>query len=133
MSPLLFSMYINDLVLDIKSLNRGIPIDLELLTALLYADDLVVFAQNPTDLQSILNYSIDLWCNKWGISINPQKTKALYFRHARKSRSDVSLFIGSKSIEFCHQYKYLGYRINEHFNCLSHFRKCLIELIKPSA
>ena len=56
LSPLLFSMYINDLVLDI---NLGIPIDLELQTALLYADNVVVFAQNPTDLQSILN-CIDL-------------------------------------------------------------------------
>ena len=122
LSPLLFSMYINDLVLDIKSLNLGIPIDLELLTALLYADDVVVFAQNPTDLQSILN-CIDLWCNKWGISINHQKTKALHFRHARKSRCDVSLFIGSKCIEFCHQYKYLGYWINEHLNLSESLQK----------
>ena len=63
LSPLLFSMYINDLVNDINCLNLGIPIDKDMLTALLYADDGVILAQNTGDLQSILD-CIDSWCTK---------------------------------------------------------------------
>ena len=72
-------MYINDLVNDINCLKLGIPIDKDKLTALLYADDVVVLAQNTGDLQSILN-CIDSWCTKWGLAINPQKTKAIHFQ-----------------------------------------------------
>ena len=100
-------MYINDLVNDINYLNLGISIDKDMLTALLYADDVVVLAQNIGDLQSILD-CIDSWCTKWGLTINPQKTKAVRFRKTRKLQSEASLHIGSKSIEFCHQYKLIN-------------------------
>ena len=67
------------------------------------------------NLQSILD-CIDTWCTKWGLTINPQKTKAMHFRNVRKPQSNVTLHIGSKPLEYCHQYKYLGFWINEHLN-----------------
>ena len=46
----------------------------------------------------------------------PPKTKAMHFRNVRKPQSNVTLHIGSKPLEYCHQYKYLGFWINEHLN-----------------
>ena len=63
LSPTLFSIFINDLALEIKESNIGVNIDVEdiagnieiiVLNILLYADDIVLFAENEEDLQSLL-------------------------------------------------------------------------------
>ena len=48
LSPILFSMFINDFAEDLRSLGKGIQIDSSLLSCLMYADDIVVFAENVT-------------------------------------------------------------------------------------
>ena len=54
LSPTIFSLFLNDLAIEIKKLNLGIPIDNRNVSILLYADDLVLLAQNENDLQKIL-------------------------------------------------------------------------------
>ena len=66
--------------IDIKSANKGINFEGFNISSMLYADDVVVFAEPPQDLQQML----DCWCQKWGININPKKTKAMHFRHKRR-------------------------------------------------
>ena len=56
MSPTLFAIYINDLAEELKQSEIGIDIDSGLImNVLLYADDIVLLAQNENDLQSLLN------------------------------------------------------------------------------
>ena len=55
LSPVLFNLYINDLALKINALGKGIKIDDESVSILLYADDVVLLAENETDLQCMLN------------------------------------------------------------------------------
>ena len=50
LSPVLSNLYINDLALNINALNKGIKIDDESISILLYADDVVLLAENETDL-----------------------------------------------------------------------------------
>ncbi len=47
LSPLLFSIYINDLALNIKSLNLGVDVDIINLSILLFADDIALIADSP--------------------------------------------------------------------------------------
>ena len=112
LSPILFSMFINDLVTEINSLGKGVDITGDKASSLLYADDLVIFASNERDLQCMLD-KIDAWCTKWGVAINPRKTKAIHFRSRNKPLSSFTFSCGSHNLEFCHEYKYLGYWINE--------------------
>ena len=44
LSTILFNIYINDLAVSLKSLNKGIDIGNEKICILLYADDIVVIA-----------------------------------------------------------------------------------------
>ena len=56
LSPLLFNCFINDLAQKIKAVGKGISIDNgEQICILLYADDVVLLAENEADLQSMLN------------------------------------------------------------------------------
>ena len=61
LSPLLFSMYINDLTVGIKALGKGVCINNESVSILLYADDIVLIAECEKDLQDMLNFVSD-WC-----------------------------------------------------------------------
>ena len=55
LSTLLFKLFINDLVERINLTNKAIDIDGETVSALLYADDLVLLAPSEQDLQILLN------------------------------------------------------------------------------
>ena len=61
MSPTLFSIYINDLIVELKNMKCGININGENVCSLLYADDIVLLSENEKNLQEILNYVYN-WC-----------------------------------------------------------------------
>ena len=73
LSPLLFNMYVNDLVESIKEKSTGVPIGDENVCVLMYADDLVLLARNEKDLQNMLD-SLHKWCCKWTLSVNSVKS-----------------------------------------------------------
>ena len=50
LSPILFSLYINDLAQEIKQLDCGVDNGDCKLSILLYADDIVILAESETDL-----------------------------------------------------------------------------------
>ena len=61
-SPLLFILFINDIVVNINAdFEDVLRIEELRIFMLLYADDAIVFAKSPTVLQSMLNV-IELYC-----------------------------------------------------------------------
>ena len=50
-----FNVYINELVSRVSNLGKGIEIDDENLSILMYADDVVILSESKEDLQMILN------------------------------------------------------------------------------
>ena len=60
LSPYLFNLYINDLVHVMKQLNVGVEIDDEKICVSLYADDVIMFANNEEELLLLLN-CLALW------------------------------------------------------------------------
>ena len=72
LSPTLFAIFINDLAKEIKDSGVGVKLNIEdnendieanIINILLYADDIVLLAENEQDLQFLLNI-VDLWCEK---------------------------------------------------------------------
>lgn len=63
LSPVLFNIFINDLIDEVKALNVGINVDEELICMLLNADDIVLIAESEKDLQLLLDV-LKSWCNK---------------------------------------------------------------------
>ena len=102
LSPTLFSIFINDLAQEIKETGIGIELNIdaietnietEVINILLYADDIVLLAQNEPDLQLLLDI-VEPWCKKWRLEVNLTKTNILHVRVRRKMQSKyMFLFI----------------------------------------
>ena len=111
-SPLLFSMYLNDLAAGIKELNCGIEIDGHNCAILLYADDIVLLAPNEESLQKMLDF-IKQWCNKWRMAINNDKTQVVHFRRPCSPKSNIEFRFGDIHLSTVSVYKYLGVMFDE--------------------
>ena len=111
-SPVLFSMYLNDLATGIKELNCGIDINGFNFALLLYADDIVLTAPDEESLQKMLDF-IKQWCDKWRMAINNDKTQVVHFRRRNTSKSNFSFSFGNNSLHTVSVYKYLGVLFDE--------------------
>ena len=123
LSPTLFSIYINDLAVTLKELNLGIDINGQKLCILLYADDLVLIAENEKDLQTLLN-KMNEWCLRWKLNININKSNVVHFRPVKKRRSKFNFQYGNTQLNYCSSYKYLGTYLDEHLK----FTQCISTL-----
>ena len=79
-SPLLFSLFIEDLELFLQGdLSSGLCLDDITFILMLFADDMVILGKDANDLQKSLNL-LDVYCSRWGFQVNTDKTKIVVFR-----------------------------------------------------
>ena len=105
-SPLLFMLFVNDIIENINSdLEDIFTLNEIKLFLILYADDQVAFAKLPETLQKILT-DIENYCTMWGLKINTQKTKAMIFEKGRRTHHDF--YIYNTALEVVGSFKYLG-------------------------
>lgn len=122
LSPLLFILYLHDI--DSFFRDRGITglnIDgYNDILSLLYADDLILFADTPAALKRILKVLLE-YCSYNKLSVNTGKTKIVVFRNGGCVRGAVRIrdsdgqqsmsagfFYGNQIIDVVSDYTYLG-------------------------
>ena len=113
LSPTLFNIFINDLIDYLNKETNGITFGLCQINALLYADDLVLIADKPENLNNLLQ-ALNQWCTENNMDINPSKTKVIHFRHPNKHLCNFTFTCGTTSIDYTDNYKYLGIDFTEH-------------------
>ena len=86
LSPLLFNIFINDIALKIKACGKSIKIDGDTVGILLYADDIVLLADNEKELQDMLDI-LNNWCVSNNMSANATKSNVMHFRPNSISRT----------------------------------------------
>ena len=131
LSPLLFSIFLSDLrdylgtkYNGLSFINNNIPdllndINLDTylkLYVLLYADDTVILAESPRELQLALD-AMDQYCTLWKLKINVSKTKVLVFSRGYVRKNPEFTF-GNVKLEIVRDYQYLGliFNYNGNFN-----------------
>ena len=134
LSPLLFSIYLNDLEQHLfdNSCN-GFKYELQTnitdiiyhFIILLYADDVVMFSQNPNDLQKSLNVFFS-YCKKWRLKVNLSKTKIIIFGSGPAKSSKLQFTYGAEIIHIVDTYDYLGIKFHRNGR-LVHAIKALTE------
>ena len=113
LSPTLFSLYVNDLVKTLKEKGPLLNIGGLLINILLYADDMVLMADNESDLQELLDILYD-WCAKWRLSLNRDKTQIVHFRPSGQNMSKFVFLYGRDTLRTVSKYKYLGIIFDEY-------------------
>ena len=106
LSPSLFSLFINDLARQLKSEGPVLEVGNTNINILLYADDMVLLAENDENLQYLLGIMSD-WCYQWRLKVNNNKTKIIHFRTVRKAPTNVVFKYGNDDLDVVSRYKYL--------------------------
>ena len=82
------------------------------LVILLYADDIVLLADNEKELQDMLDI-LNNWCVSKNMSVNATKSNAMHFRPNSISRTTFRFTCGQCDLQIIDKYKYLGLVLNE--------------------
>ena len=88
---------------------------------LLYADDMVLLAESPQELQAAL-HGMQHYCTTWRLEVNVQKTKVMIFSR-RRIRSTPDFVYNGKHLEVVSSFRYLGVDFN--FNGKFHLVKSI--------
>ena len=117
LSPLLFSLYLNDLemfmqnknVNGLKILSEEIESELDMyinLFIILYADDTVLLSETKEDLQIQLNM-LSEYCTDWKLKVNVQKSKIVIFSKDRMPQN-INFYYDVVELEIVKEFSYLG-------------------------
>lgn len=129
LSPLLYALFINGLVKEINTLNKGINITSEKkLSTLLYADDIVLISDNRYALQQMLD-TVSAYAKKWRFELNPRKSEVVVFGERFPPRN-VIWKLGEHTIKQVPQYKYLGIELTRTLKWNTYLKRILTKAKK---
>ena len=118
LSPSFYSLYVDELISILETMNVGCYVLEVFLAALLYADDMALLAPSVKGLQLLLE-KCSSYCLEWDICLNAKKSKAMYF--GKRCTKLFTLTVEEKPIEWVSAWDYLGVNIisGRRFGCSS--------------
>ena len=105
-SPLLFLIFINDLIKELKDSGIGVTVGKVTLNNLVFADDIVLITDTGAELQTLLTIA-EKYALKWRFVFNTKKCKVMVF-NGRKAEGNVKALLDGDRLEVVKEYKYLG-------------------------
>lgn len=118
LSPLLFALYLNDLHDFLKG---GLYIEGLNIRLLLYADDIVILAEDKQILQLMIT-NLEKYCSKWNLTVNMAKSKIIVFRKGGRLAEQEKWVFKGEQIEIVSQYNYLGVIVTPQMSFLKHIQ-----------
>ena len=83
---------------------EGVDIGMLRLYLLLYADDIVLFAESEQELQKGLNL-LEEYSDKWKFQVNVNKTKVMIFRKGGRIKQNLSFTYKDEKLEIVNHFK----------------------------
>ncbi|KAJ0170988.1 hypothetical protein K1T71_013760 [Dendrolimus kikuchii] len=112
-SPLLFSIYVDDLIEKLSSLQVGCSIDGACINNISYADDMVLLAPSVAALRKMLAVC-ETYALSHGLVYNVKKTEYMVFKAGAKCPLFVPpLLLNGTPINRVKEFKYLGHWVTE--------------------
>ena len=139
LSPLLFSIFLNDLEQFLAADSKGINLEYTIehlgcyikLYSLLYADDTILLSESPEDLQKMLN-ALHKYCEKWKLQVNSNKTKVVIFSKGTLRKTPPEWLLGGEKLEVVKDYTYLGITFNFNGSFKKAIKKQIVQAKRAS-
>ena len=108
-SPLLYSVFIGDVVAALRERNLGVLVSdrLRALSALLYADDQVLIANSPQDLQDMMDVVAE-YAERWQFHLNAKKSAVMVYGGSHRVYPLRVWWLAGNLVQECASYRYLG-------------------------
>eukprot|EP00808_Paulinella_micropora_P018271 g45059.t1 len=135
LSPVLFLIFIDALAEMLAERCKGLayspegPATRRQLRSLLYADDVVMLAESPEELNAMIEV-VRSFCDTWRIEINLTKSQVMEVHPRGVCRKAEGYYYGSKAIEVVKQYKYLGLMLTDTLSWDAHHERALAKARK---
>jgi hypothetical protein len=114
LSPVLFAIFIDGVAEELRELGIGVPVGDEVLSLLMYADDIVLLAESEEELQNMLGVVYE-YSRKWRFELSDKKTEVVVFGGKVKG-SWEGFFIGEKKLKIVKGYRYLGIEVRKNMS-----------------
>ena len=121
LSPVLFSLYLNDLP---ETLPGGLTVAGVSIKILLYADDIVILSDSPVGLQKMID-CLHNYCKQWCLTVNLNKSKIIVFRNGPRLSKNLNWHYGAQNIDIVNSYMYLGVNITYNLSFNKHIENKL--------
>ena len=107
LSPLLYSIY-NDVLIDnLRRQGHGCHKGDHFIGALSYADDLCILSPTIKGLQSMLNVCEE-FSKQYDVLFNPKKTQCIHFTKKSNTVENISVYLCGEKLNWCSNIKHLG-------------------------
>ena len=104
LSAFFFAIYLNDIEQEfITKGSDGVNAGFKLF----HADDIVIFSETAEGLQNGL-YILHDYCQRWKLTVNPNKSKTLIFRKDGRLPQNVQFYYGDIVLDITSKITYLG-------------------------
>jgi hypothetical protein len=125
LSPLLYAIFINDLAEVLRSRGLGIDAWGRRVPLLLYADDIVLLASTPEELQQMLDVT-SAYARSWQFRFNtkPGKSNVVVVPATSANLADAeraAFRMGDGPLHLSQEYKYLGVEMGKTRGCWNSF------------
>ncbi|MDR3741936.1 MAG: reverse transcriptase family protein [Terracidiphilus sp.] len=114
LSPLLYSIFINGLALELKASGLGALIDRDgkhKLCVLLYADDIVLLGETAAELQALLHI-VGAYARRWRFLFNHTKSGGMRFNRSGAGLPTSAIMLDGTPIPWVRCYRYLGVELS---------------------
>jgi len=120
LSPLFFSVYVDDLIVKLRNSGLGIYVKGVFLGAIVYADDILLMSCSMLHMQKMLNICVETLCSL-DLFLNISKCTATRIG-PRYAKHGAPLVIHSNALVFVKETKYLGTYITSGCGWRNNFR-----------
>ena len=123
LSPTLFSLYIDDLLILLESSGFGCHIKNYYYGSSAYADDIVLMSPSRNGLQVMLDICVEYF-NEHEIiistneNIEKSKTKCIFFSHTKSDVNPASIVLKGVPLPWVDSWPHLGNDLNKHNLCI---------------
>jgi hypothetical protein len=120
LSPILFDIFVNDIIEDVNELEEGVALGDRRVSCLLYADDIVLLSHTPEGLQRMLD-ACQKFATKARFKFNVRKSNIVLFSRD-ENNPRPTFYLNNERLEYADFFTYLGIEFGHYVYGRKHTR-----------